>query len=185
MNRTRAPTALLLPLILAGALRAQARIQSEPVPHIVLVKFTPDALPEIAQRIYTDDLVAPQAHSLLQTVGFAEGRKIFEDFYPADTLALHRTTGELVTLRDLSRWYVLHVPDADDVEALALQLATLPGVEAASPSYAGVTQDVFPNDDLFESGSQWGLYNFSTPGRDIHAPVRNRRWSACGADDLP
>ncbi|MDI6840839.1 MAG: hypothetical protein QMD71_08360 [bacterium] len=30
--------------------------------------------------------------------------------------------------------------------------------------------EVMPNDPYFQSGDQWGLYNFDSPGHDIHAP---------------
>jgi hypothetical protein len=171
MNTTRVLTALLLPLILAGALRAQAPSEGEPVPGIVLVKFTPEALPEVKQRIVPDQLRAVSARARLQDVGFHEGRKVFENFHPADTLAAHRTTDEPVTLIDLSRWYLLKVDDGVDVEDLARRLVALPGVEAAVPEYSVTPLDVLPNDPAFQQSTyQWGLRNTRYPGRDIHAP---------------
>ena len=170
MNRIRALTALLLPLILIGALRAQSLTEGEPVPGLVLVKFAPDASPQVAQRIEPTDLQDTQARSVLQAAGLVEGRKVFREFLPADTLAMHRMTGEPVALIDLSRWYLLRVDDDVDVEDLAQQLKALPGVEAATPEYPVVPFDVLPNDPAFQQGLQWGLRNLSYPGRDIHAP---------------
>lgn len=73
----------------------QAPKPGEPVQGVVLVKFAPEALPSPKQRIRTTDLAEAASRakrnrpSLLETLPFEEGRKIFSNFTSADTLAKH------------------------------------------------------------------------------------------------
>lgn len=154
----------------------QAPNPGEPVEGVVLVKFTPDALPSPKQRIKTTDLAEPASRarrnqpSLLETLPFEEGRKIFPDFTSADTLAKHRETGEQVQLLDLSRWYTLTVPGTSRIEALIERLEKHPLVEAAAPQVPLQASVVTPNDDEFQNGDQWNLDNPLGNEADIDAP---------------
>jgi len=153
----------------------QAPTPGEPVEGVVLVKFAPEGLPALKQRIRPNDL--PQAASramgnrppLRKVLPFGEGRKVFSDFTPADTLARHRDTGEQVRLLDLSRWYTLTVPDTSRIEALVERLEKHPLVEAAAPQVPLRPSVVTPNDDEFQNGEQWNLNNPSNDA-DIDAP---------------
>ena len=100
---------------------------------------------------------------------FTGGTKLFRDFMPRDTLATSKH-GEPIHLVDLSRWYRMEVDPVTDIEALAEKLTASPGILATSPDYLATYDDVFPDDPDFEADNQWGLYNFQTPGNDIHAP---------------
>jgi subtilisin family serine protease len=148
---------------------------SEPVEGIVLVKFSPEALPTLKPRILATDLpeVASRTMgsrpSLRQVLPFGEGRKVFSNFTPADTLARHRDTGEQVRLLDLSRWYTVTVPDTTGILALVERLKKHPLVEAAAPEYPLRPSVVTPNDDEFQNGEQWNLDN-PTYDADIDAP---------------
>ena len=153
----------------------QGARSGEPVPGVVLVKFTPEGLPTLKSSIRPTDL--PEAASktmgnqapLRQMLAFNEGRRVFTTFTPADTLARHRHTGRTVRLLDLSRWYTLTVPDTSRIEALVKRLENHPLIEAAAPQVPFYASVVTPDDPEFQNGDQWNLDN-PTYDADIDAP---------------
>jgi subtilisin family serine protease len=169
MSRTQTLAALFIPLILAGAVQAQRAPEAERSPGIILVKFAPEALTNIEQEIVLGNILAPEVAQVLERYGFSRGSKMFRDFMPSDTLGTS-INGDEVLLVDISRWYSLEVSPTTDVVTLAAQLSHLPFIIAATPDYVLPHDSVFPNDPYFQWGYQWGLYNHSQPGRDIHAP---------------
>lgn len=156
-------------IILSTGKLGSAQTTSEHVPGIILVKFEQGKLREVAQRIFPNDIQSSEIKNILQQVDFTEGRKIFESFLPGDTMAVSRS-GEIVKLIDLSHWYVIKIADTTNITQFVKQLSAIPGIASAVPSYLLEPSDIFPNDPRFQSGQQWGLYNYGAPGNDIHAP---------------
>ncbi len=139
------------------------------VPGVVLVKFKGGHLKQLAKEITTDDVNDVGMKNLLKQFKFSGGRKIFRNTSPADTIALSRT-GEQVKLIDLSGWYALKLEDTANIDSVVSILSKHPSVITASPSMIFHPQGIFPNDPRFQQNLQWGLYNFYSPGKDIHAP---------------
>jgi subtilisin family serine protease len=154
---------------ISGIVMAQDRIEG-PVPGVINVKFKHEAVQTDGHELRSQEIVLPELRDVLSDRGFVRGEKIFRHFEARDTLTVSRFTGEPVILLDLSRWYTINVADTVNTVRLAERLMELPGVEAASPEFLMYTQQVFPNDPRFQSNQQWGLYNWSNPGKDIHAP---------------
>ncbi len=171
MLRTTLPTVLCLLMILGASAYAQPTPSSERyAPGVVLVKLAPEALPQVKPSLTAADLSSvPAARQALGQARFTAGTKLFRDFMPQDTLFTSKRE-ETVDLIDLSRWYRLEVEAGTDIEALAEKLMAAPEVLAASPDYYMYSNATFPDDPEFEADNQWGLYNFQTPGNDIHAP---------------
>jgi len=161
------PTTLLLAFLLISTTAAQPGPPdpAQPVEGVVHVKFAPEGLPALKQRIRPDDL--PEAASrakrnrspLRRMLHFNEGRKVFSNFTPADTVARHRDTGKQVQLLDLSRWYTLTVPDTTAIGALVERLEKHPLVEAAARQVPYQPSVAVPSDDEFQNGDQWNVDN--------------------------
>jgi subtilisin family serine protease len=156
-------------ILISGLSTAQER-RDGPIPGVINIKFKQEVFQTNGHDLRSEEIVSPELRSVLSEHGFVRGEKIFRHFEAKDTLAVSRFTGEPVILLDLSRWYTIKVADTVNTLRFAEQLMELPGVEAASPEYLMYTQQVFPNDPRFQSNQQWGLYNWTNPGNDIHAP---------------
>lgn len=156
-------------VLISGIAMAQTKVDS-PVPGVINIKFKQEALQRNRQNLSPQEIDEPELRALLSRYGFDRGEKIFRHFETSDTLATSRITGEPVILLDLSRWYTIWVADTVNTLHFAEQLMELPGVEAASPEFLMYPQQIFPNDPRFQSNHQWGLYNWTNPGKDIHAP---------------
>ncbi|HRR01214.1 MAG TPA: S8 family serine peptidase, partial [Candidatus Cloacimonas sp.] len=161
---------ILLPLFFfffAATLSAQ---QSEQIPGVLHIKFSKQTLPATKNSILLQDISDLETYSILERNGFKEARKIFSNAQPQDTLGISRN-GTEVRLKDLSRWYRIEVDSKTDVLKLIDTLQNTPGVESVSPAFAFYPSDTYPNDTYFKSPYyyQWGLYNYYTPGKDIHA----------------
>ncbi|CAN5135234.1 hypothetical protein BH23BAC3_BH23BAC3_35890 [soil metagenome] len=106
-----------------------------PVPGLIHIKFSANAVGEYNQTLRSDQINNPEIRSMLASRGFDRGEKIFRHFEARDTLATSRATGEQVRLIDLSRWYTVKVADTVNIEQLAERIMELPGVDAASPEF--------------------------------------------------
>lgn len=169
-------TILFIPYLSTLPLMGQSVQADAPVPGLINIKFSANAVGEINQTLRSEQISNPEVRSILALSGFDRGEKIFRHFEERDTLATSRRTGEQVRLIDLSRWYMLQVADTVNIEQLAQRLMELPGIEAASPEFlmkpqrTCPSQYICPDDPRFQFGQQWGLFNFNNPGNDIHAP---------------
>lgn len=161
---------IAITFILISDLSTAQERRDGPIPGVINVKFKQEVFQANGHELRSEEIVSPELRSVLSERGFVRGEKIFRHFEAKDTLAVSRFTGEQVILLDLSRWYTIKVADTVNTLRFAEQLMELPGVEAASPEYLMYTQQVFPDDPRFQSNQQWGLYNWTNPGKDIHAP---------------
>jgi hypothetical protein len=136
---------------------------------VVYVKFKQGQLTKLTEQISASDIVSTDTKKLLQGHGLNSMRKLFRSWNPGDTL-VRAKDGNLVRLIDLSRWYTIKVDETTNIDTLISQLMKLPDIEAAAPAHLFVPFGVFPNDPRFTQGYQWGLYNYGSPGKDVHAP---------------
>jgi len=144
--------------------------QSKYIPGVVLVKFEKDLIPDIKQDIYSEDMMVSKTQEVLLNYGFKKGKKMFTNFFPKDTLATNKE-GQTVKLIDLSRWYIIEISDTSNIDKCINKLLKQPGIIAAVPGEIVKPADIYPDDPRFLSNQQWGLYNYSSPGKDIHAPA--------------
>ena len=157
-------------LILSDVVFSQERLQY--LPGEVLVKFCIGAInfPNTGTKISIDDFHLPQLMNIAQNFGFVNGEKIFRSAQQGDTLMISRT-GNLIKVKDLSHHFRLIFSKDIDVKALVDSIRKLPDILYAGPNRVFYPLDVFPDDPYFyDDHLQWGLYNFSNPGKDIHAP---------------
>ena len=89
--------------------------------------------------------------------------RVFKSRAPGVTTAISRT-GEVVDVPDLSQVYKLIVPVNVDVKQTVKVFQALNEVGFAEPNYIVEPLSDYPNDGYFQSGAQWGLYNY---GQDV------------------
>ncbi|AXJ02154.1 thermitase [Cyclonatronum proteinivorum] len=161
---------LFMPYWITSYTLAQSVQADQAIPGLINVKFTSETLVESKSTLQSASILNPEIRNVLETRGFERGERIFPYFESSDTLSVSKRTGEQVVLLDLSGWYTIQVADTVNINRLAGNLMGMPGIEAASPEYIFELDEVFPDDPNFLSNDQWGLYNFTNPGNDIHAP---------------
>ena len=149
---------------------------------VVYCEFAPEGIrfPNGVTRMHLRDVYIQPEELRLALVenGVDVIARAFPEFDLADTLGVARYTGELVRLPDMSRMYVLESPSHTEAQVLADALSAVPGAvryfEIAPETTVVPWDAVFPNDDYFEGGEQWGLHcdpgHSPCYGVDINAP---------------
>jgi subtilisin family serine protease len=160
--------ALLVLMGMLFGIEASAQKAVEFVPGVVMVKFQYGKISRVTEKIGLDDISSLAVQRFLSSRGFKAGTKIFKGAAVGDTIAV-ALTGEPVKVLDLSHWFIIELDPGADVIGAADSLRLFPGVLAATPATVFRLQDTFPNDTHFQSGWQWGLHNYSSPGKDIRA----------------
>ncbi len=161
---------LFVPIWITNIVVAQSAQADQAIPGLINVKFTSETVVESKSTLQAARILNPEIRNILETRGFERGERIFPYFESSDTLSVSKRSGDQVVLLDLSGWYTIQVADTVNIIRLAEKLMEMPGIEAASPEYIFELDEVFPDDPKFLSNDQWGLYNFTNPGNDIHAP---------------
>ena len=116
-------------------------------------------------------ILSPQVESILKKHNAEMIMKAFPEFELADTLGF-TPDGRPVYLCDLSEIYKIRLPEGVSRDSLIRDLTTLPEAVYAEPN--GVAQPaapVYPNDQLFEQGYQWNLYNYGQSGGTVDADI--------------
>jgi hypothetical protein len=164
------PTILLLIIILFIPAIGTEQIHDNIVPGVILVKFETGKLSSVTNNLSLEDILVPEIKSNLRSRGFVKAVRIFENSLPGDTIATSRT-GTEVKLIDISHWYLVEISDTVDVLKFKEHLEKVPGILNVCPGISVKPSSTYPDDPRFQSGLQWGLYNYYSPGNDIHAPT--------------
>ena len=100
--------------------------------------------------------------------------KAMPSFSPADTVGVS-DRGEIVRLNDFSELYRIRLPSEQLLGALIESLSSLPEVVYAERNgLSGYDGSIYPDDDHFVSGAQWGHWNYGqnsgVPDADVDMP---------------
>ncbi len=137
-----------------------------------MFKPTTIELPENVNQATVEQLpvIDPSIRSILVQHRVDNIRKAFPDFNRADTLRI-TPDGRNISVMDLSRVFVLRIPDTENRQLIIDRLLQIPNVLFAEPNAMGVPRLV-PNDPHFQT-RQWNMRNTGqfggTPGADIKA----------------